>query len=149
MNVTRKAEYAVILTAELARNASKAPLSIKSIALSEKISYDFLRQVAHLLDKNNIIVGEEGKDGGYRLAKPAKKILLKDILAAVDEPFYEKPCCDDSKSKKCGLSAICPEKSVLYRIQKAVEETFGNLSLDILSKGDISCAKIWKKKSGK
>jgi len=45
-----------------------------------------LRRVLAQLAKHNLVEAKEGRDGGYRLAKPANLITLADVYRAVQVP---------------------------------------------------------------
>lgn len=141
MKFTKKAEYAVILAGYLTENTTVVSLS--KIAKDSHISYSFLRQVGHMLAEAGIVKGEEGKAGGYTLSKSPDSITLRNILEAIGEPIVICPCCDGSQS--CGDSAVCPRNSVLYSLQIAIDNTFGDLTIDKLIRGEKSCVKTWKK----
>ncbi len=140
MKFSKKAQYAVILCSELAFFDKNR--SLREIAEHCQISYAFLRKVAHLLAEAKIVTGEEGKGGGYRLAKPVDEITLREILVAAGESMIQLPCCDGSKD--CASSAVCPRNSILFTLQSAIDEMFGNLTLDRLLKGESSCMGLWK-----
>lgn len=141
MKFTKKAEYAVILASELAFCQNNR--SLREISEHSQISYALLRKVAHEMSIAGLIRGEEGKNGGYSLARQPEEINLKEILAAIDEPLVSAPCCFGEKS--CSGSAVCPRNSVLYALQGAMDEIFGVLTLEKLIKGDASCMKMWKR----
>jgi Rrf2 family protein len=144
MKFTKQAQYAVIITKELV-GVSK-PVSLKCISLKTKLSYSFLKKVAQMLREKDILAAIEGKDGGYLLNKPASQINLHEILDAVGESIIEKPCCRNEENN-CEKLALCPYQSVFYNIQLAIFATFGELTLDKIVRGDLSCAKLWKREN--
>lgn len=144
MRITRKAEYAMIFMEELAEIYENGMrLSAGRVAEKHHLSRAFMRKVTNILQEKKLIIGEEGMSGGYRLAKNPKDITITQIMSAIDEPFAEKPCCDKYR-EECSREAICPHKSVLYKLQWALEATYGATSLDKIVKGELSCSKLWK-----
>lgn len=141
MKFTKQAEYAVILVSELAFCDKNK--SLREIADHCHLSYAFLRKVAHLLAAAKIIIGEEGKNGGYRLERSVDKISLREILEGAGEPMLQYPCCDGSRD--CSVSAVCPRNSILFGLQSAIDAMFGNLTLGQLLKGEASCMGLWKR----
>ena len=65
------------------------PSSLKEIAKSEKISYQFLEQIFPDLRKAGL-VGSERRQGGYYLARP-EQINIGDIVRAVEGPCPGRP----------------------------------------------------------
>ncbi|MDO8513743.1 MAG: Rrf2 family transcriptional regulator [bacterium] len=142
MKFTKKAEYSVILASELALEGTGL-VSLSQLAKKCQVSYGLLRNVAFLLSKAGLVAGEEGKSGGYRLAKPADRIVLREVLEAIGEPIIHCPCCGGEK--ECAGSSVCPRNSILISLQGAIDGIIGDLTLGKLVKGDASCMKMWKR----
>jgi len=71
-----------------------SPLDVCSsawIAESMRTHAVFLRRVLALLVRANLVEAREGRNGGYRLARPAAEITLADIYRAVQaaSPFAQ------------------------------------------------------------
>jgi Rrf2 family transcriptional regulator, repressor of oqxAB len=73
----RIAVQALVVVAESDRACSSA-----AIAQVLKVHATFLRRVMVLLVRANIVDAHEGRDGGYRLARPAEAITLAEIYQA-------------------------------------------------------------------
>ena len=73
----RIAVQALVVTAE-----TDGACSSTAIAQELKVHATFLRRVLILLVRANIMVAREGRDGGYRLARPADEITLAEIYLA-------------------------------------------------------------------
>jgi Rrf2 family protein len=73
----RIAVQALIVTAE-----TDGACSSTAIAQELKVHATFLRRVMVLLVRANIVVAREGRDGGYRLARPADEITLAEVYQA-------------------------------------------------------------------
>lgn len=59
-------------------------VSVSSIARAQKISPSFLSKIVRQLVTNKLLDSMKGPGGGVRLARPADKILLLDIVSAID-----------------------------------------------------------------
>ncbi len=129
MRITKTAEYALIICLDLARNKNGL-LSLKKITAKHRLSYGFGRKIARLLMVHGLIDGEEGKEGGYQLNKPPHEIKLYHILDAVEGRVV--------KVRKHSTS-------ILEKLQEAIDETYNNINLGVLAKGEIPCAKMWRK----
>ncbi len=73
----RIAVQALVVTAEADGACSSAVL-----AQELKTHATFLRRVMVLLVRAHILVAREGRDGGYRLARPADEITLAEVYQA-------------------------------------------------------------------
>lgn len=145
MKFSNQAQYAVVLMEELARQKGEGFLPLSQVAKKNRISYSFLRKIAAKLKAEKLVIAEEGLGGGYRLARSAEAILLCDILKAIDEPMVDEPCCDNRGSNHQCQKSVCSFCGVLYNVQRVVEKTYGQLTLNVIAKGELSCVNLLKK----
>ncbi|MDQ1397645.1 MAG: hypothetical protein QOG64_2904 [Acidimicrobiaceae bacterium] len=86
MQVSAKADYALRALSELAA-AGGGPLKGGQLASSQSIPPKFLENILIELRHAGIVHSQRGAEGGYRLARPADRINLAEILRAVDGPL--------------------------------------------------------------
>ena len=87
MKISAKAEYACLAILALARpQAGATPLRIRDIAESHGIPERYLVQILLQLKGAGLVHSTRGASGGYRLARPADRISLGEVLAAIDGP---------------------------------------------------------------
>jgi Rrf2 family protein len=85
MRLSARTEYAALAAVELARRGDASrPLGMKAIADSQRVPCRFLVHILLELKRAGIVTSVRGAGGGYRLARPAAEITLRDIQAAVD-----------------------------------------------------------------
>ena len=116
--LSQKAKYALQALAYLAQHyKEEAPVLIGIIAREKKIPIKFLEAILCELRNENVLISIRGRNGGYRLAEPPKKISLARVIRIVDGPiallscaslyFYEP--CDNCNQKTCGISPVMRE----------------------------------------
>jgi len=123
MSITKIQELKIILLVALVQ-AGDNFISLTQIAREKKLPLPFLRVVARELIFLGLIESKEGKNGGYRLAKPPQEIALSEVLKKEDK-FFRIPC----EKGTCQLFGNCP---VFYTWQKAEEkmsELFSKIKL--------------------
>src|SRR3954471_6174746 len=87
MKISAKAEYACLALLALAQQGPDAPpLRIREIAEAHGIPERYLVQILLQLKGAGLVVSTRGAAGGYRLARPATAISLREVLAAIDGP---------------------------------------------------------------
>lgn len=66
----------------------------REVATSINTHPVFLRRVMSALCRAGIVEAREGRGGGYRLARPAERVRLSDVYAAVEPegPLGQSPC---------------------------------------------------------
>ena len=85
MKASLKLEYSLRVLAQLARrNKGNAVTRIEELARLEDIPPNYLVQLLNELREGGLVDSKRGKTGGYRLARPAEDITLKQVLAVVE-----------------------------------------------------------------
>jgi Rrf2 family protein len=84
MKLTVRSEYALLALVHLARDETDRYISVEAIAQSQGIPPKFLEQIMLALKRAKYLRSTKGQRGGYRLAKPADKITLAEIIRLID-----------------------------------------------------------------
>lgn len=87
MKVSTKGRYGLRALVDLAVNTVDAPVPLADIAGRQKISLNYLEQVFGQLRRSGIVRSIKGAGGGYRLAKSAEQITVREILEVLEGPF--------------------------------------------------------------
>src|SRR5579862_3396302 len=86
MRISAKEDYAVRATIELAL-ADGGPLKREQISEAQEIPLAFLQNILMELRHAEIVEAQRGRDGGFRLARPASQITVAEIVRAVSGPL--------------------------------------------------------------
>jgi Rrf2 family protein len=87
MRLTRSCCYAVHALAHLAAAAPDRRVASHHLAPAQGVSENFLRKVLTKLVAAQVLRSVPGPNGGYRLARPADRISLLEIVEAVEGPI--------------------------------------------------------------
>lgn len=85
MKLTTKGRYAVTAMLDLAIHQDQGAVTLHDVAAHQGISLSYLEQLFAHLRRRGLVLGTRGPGGGYRLAQPADRITVADVVAAVDE----------------------------------------------------------------
>jgi Rrf2 family protein len=88
VEIPAKADYAIRALLGLAAQGG-GPLPGASLADEQQIPAKFLEAILGELRRAGIVTSRRGKDGGYRLNRPASEITLADVIRAIDGPLAE------------------------------------------------------------
>jgi Rrf2 family protein len=80
---TQTAEYALRAVVSLADSGGR-PLTTQQIAKTTQVPLDYLSKVMQSLGRGGLVESQRGKHGGFKLAKPANRLTILDVLNAVD-----------------------------------------------------------------
>lgn len=84
MRVSLQAQYAICGLFDLAYNEGGAPIQVRVIGQRQGIPARYLEQIFQRLRRAGLIEGKRGPGGGYRLARPAAEITLREVVEAVE-----------------------------------------------------------------
>ena len=101
MNLSRKSDYALRAISYLSILPKGQLGSINTIAREASLPREFLAKILKDLSFSGILVSFRGVTGGYRLARPPRKVSFLDVIEAVDGPLHLSLC---TESKKCSCN---------------------------------------------
>ena len=114
MKLTRASSYAIQAVVYMAsQKPLDKPVASHVIAESRKIPERFLLKVLKPLVSARVLLSIKGPNGGYRLAKPADKISMLEIVEAVDGPIRgQAPLTDEGNGTlNTKLEKICRDSA--------------------------------------
>jgi Rrf2 family protein len=86
VRISAKEDYALRAALELAL-AGGGPLKREQIAQAQDIPTAFLQNILMELRHAELVKAQRGRDGGFRLARPAGEITVADVVRAVSGPL--------------------------------------------------------------
>ena len=95
MKLPSRTITAIKMFIDLGEHYEEGYISLVDIAKRKELSKKFLEQIVPLYKTNNLLLGNRGNQGGYRLSKAPNQISLKDIVS-ISELSLEKTCYSDS-----------------------------------------------------
>jgi Rrf2 family protein len=132
MRISAKSRYALAAITYMAiLDSKKECVTVISISEQLGISKIYLEQVFSLLKRAKLVVSIKGAQGGYKLARPAVKITVADILHAVEQSLFE------PAGPSTGGDASYIERSLLSMVWKPLDgsvlEALGSITLHALA----------------
>ena len=80
MKLSSRTITAIKMFIDLGEHYDEGYISLVDIANRKDLSKKFLEQIVPLYKTNDLLLGNRGNQGGYRLAKSPNQISLKDIV---------------------------------------------------------------------
>jgi Rrf2 family protein len=123
VRISAKADYAVRAAVELAAATDERPVKAEKIATAQDIPLNFLENILGELRHAGIVRSHRGADGGFRLAKPASRITIADIIRAVEGPLASVRGGPPEDTSYPGASEALPRVWIAVRanLRKVVE----------------------------
>lgn len=87
MRISRKGLYALQALIHLAEHYPEGAVKIREIAEAEHIPEKFLELILLDLKTARFVESLRGSNGGYRLKRPPARIMLGEVIRAIDGPL--------------------------------------------------------------
>ena len=130
MQLHNTSQYAIRILSYIANKHEKQLYNAKELSNVLNIPYKFLAKITTELVKSDFILSIRGREGGYKLSRPASQISIMDVLNQFNEFVQQEQCllgigkCDGSN--KCGLHDQWVAPKML------IKEMFENTTLENL-----------------
>jgi Rrf2 family protein len=123
VKLTRASSYALHALVHMVQEGQDRPLASHQIAQARGIPERFLLKVLKPLVSAQILQSVKGPSGGYRLARPAAKVTMLEVVEAMEGPIRgQAPVIGSQTEPEPGgldarLESICDQAAVLLRKQ--------------------------------
>ncbi len=124
VGVSTKSLYGVAAMHALYNSPRNKLMQIKEIAAVTQISHGYLEQILSSLKKHGFVISVRGANGGYKLASDASKIIVLDVVEALEGELF-------TVSENVGASVVL--NSFWKDIQEKVRAVF-NIKLSELDR---------------
>ncbi len=138
MKFSTQEEYGLRCLIQIARHHDEGGMSIPEVSAAEGLSVAYVAKLLRILRLGGFIQSIRGYDGGYRLARPASEILIRDVLATLGGRFFEEEFCKrhpGTEVQSCAHSPSCVVRGIWENIQLAVDRVLDNLTLSEVLNG--------------
>ena len=130
LKVSTRGEYGSRMLVFLARRWGEGPVALSEIAAGERLSVEYLEQLAVPLRKAGLIESQRGVHGGYTLSRPPAAIAMGEALRALEGPIAPMVCVSESAPDPvCELEAHCSTRMLWLRVGKAIAEALDSTTL--------------------
>jgi len=117
-SVPTKTQYGIRALVHLARMEESSAVSAE-IARAEGIPSKYLEGILNQLKTAGLVHSERGKNGGYRLARPASEMRMIEIVEALEGEVRPVGCLDDSSS--CAQGDCCLPRIFWVGLKGAID----------------------------
>ena len=131
--MTRAAQFKSTLLVCLARHWGGPPLALSDVAAQERLSVDYLEQLAVPLRKAGLIESHRGAHGGYRLSRSPEQITMGEVLRVLEGPIAPMICATEGEMTEiCGKLGTCKIQQLWSKVRDAVATTIDAMTLSEL-----------------
>jgi len=132
MRVTTWTEYSLIIVLHLARQARDGPgtVAARELSESERLPGDYVEQILLRLRRAGLIESVRGARGGYRLAREASRISVRDVMGASEHQTFELNCeSHPVDADRCATGSSCSIRPVWQALQRRIDDLLEGISV--------------------
>ncbi len=136
MIVSTKGRYALRVMIDLAEHPAEGYIPLREIAQRQEISEKYLEIILKSMVRENLLIGQRGKGGGYRLNREPGQYTVGEILRCTEDSLAPVSCLEASHSK-CRRASECRTLPMWEKLDKLVNDYFDGITLaDLLDGGN-------------
>jgi len=139
----RNTDYALRAIVNLAAHYGNEPVSTRTIAVQEDISYQLACKLMQKLQNARFVKSCMGPKGGFVLGRKPSKISLLEVIEAIQGPISLNRCLLSVNA--CPKQKGCTVRARLVGLQECIYEYLSGITLDELLQGK---GKKRKRKAG-
>lgn len=129
--LTKKGKYGLKALVYLSRIPVGQLAFVGDIATRNNIPKKFLDAILGELRNAGFVQSRKGKEGGYRLARPASEIKIGHVVRVLDGPLAPISCASRTRYQRCDDcdEATCEVRHMMLEVRHAIAEVLDNRSL--------------------
>jgi len=127
IRLSKLADYGIVIMTTMARHPEHCH-NAPEIAARSHIPLPMASKILKALARAGLLASHRGAKGGYGLARPAERISVAEIIAALDGPIALTACIEDGPGE-CEIEALCPARANWQRINDAIRHALQSITL--------------------
>lgn len=134
MKFSTQEEYGLRLLLRIGKDHSDNGMTIPELSELEGLSEANVAKILRMLRLAGFVESSRGQNGGYKLTRPAKEILVGEVLTALGGKLYESSFCDLHAGVEniCTNSIDCSIRSLWKTIQTMLDGLLSKITLQDL-----------------
>ncbi len=130
MQLTKGVEYGIEGILYLARRDLDGLSLVREVSRATVIPENFLSKIFQRLATKGLIQSRRGFRGGFRLARPARRITLREIVEALEGPIEFHRCLDHIRAR--GRRGRCHVRRVFGKFQRKISAILDQTTVEDL-----------------
>ena len=122
LRLSKRTDYGLMAMRQLSLLPRGTCRSARAIALEHRIPPALMAKLLQRLARSGLVASLHGTKGGYRIARPASQITLREVIEAIEGPVAMLECLDPCKGD-CAQDESCTVKTPLHRVQERILDT--------------------------
>ncbi len=129
LRLSKKLLFAIEAVVDIAYHAGAGPVRSTDISRRQGIPRRYLEQVLQQLVHHDVLAGQRGPKGGYRLARERRRISVGEIIRIVRQLEGTSDPAADPDGSELGVKVLRP---IWQEMQRQMMERFDNMTIEEL-----------------
>ncbi|MCH9013062.1 MAG: Rrf2 family transcriptional regulator [Proteobacteria bacterium] len=129
LRLSKKLLFAIEAVVDIAYHAGPGPVRSTDISRRQGIPRRYLEQVLQELVRKDVLSGQRGPRGGYRLARERRRITMGEIVRIVRELEGTGDPASESDGSEIGVKVVRP---IWIEMQREVMARFDAMTIEDL-----------------
>ncbi|MBA2565879.1 MAG: Rrf2 family transcriptional regulator [Gemmatimonadetes bacterium] len=143
MRITTQAEYGLLCALHLARRSPGVAVSAREVAQAEQLPGQYCEKIFRQLRQARLVESVRGASGGFRLARQADAISLKDVIDATEGRTFQVNCADHPVGvERCQSDQCCSLRPVWRALQARIDGLLDQIRLADLLQEEATVAAL-------
>lgn len=125
--LSQTAEYALRAVLMIAEEGEVEPVGASRLASRLGIPPNYLSKTLHQLSRAGVLESTRGKLGGFRLARPAERITLLEVVSPFDEIQAQRTCL--LGRPVCSDQTACAAHLRWKKVSEQIADFFGQTTV--------------------
>ena len=142
MMISTRGRYALRFLIDLAEHDNGGYLPMKEVADRQGLSMKYLERILPVLAQNKLVVGLQGKGGGYRLNLQPETITVGQVLRLTEGDLAPVSClaCD---AEPCGRAGECRTLEMWTKFLEMTNAYFDGITVaDLMHSGNAEAPSV-------
>ncbi|MGD0125165.1 MAG: Rrf2 family transcriptional regulator [Terriglobia bacterium] len=140
MKLSYQEEYGLRCLMRVATLADAGYLTINQISEDEGLSASYVAKLMRILRQNGFVRSVRGQVGGYALARPAGKVIVGEVLAALGGRLFDPRFCIEHSGLEVSCKKLreCSIRTLWRTLQVLVDQVLSKVTLADLAENSES-----------
>ena len=135
MKFTTKTEYGLNCLVYMARRNAGEVVTIKDMASRENFSTTYIEKIFQRLKSAHIVDSQQGKRGGFTLARKPSEITLREVIEALEGSTFDVYCEPEVREQiVCTHLCMCGIRPVWAKTKQLLDQFYGSVTLEMVAK---------------
>lgn len=135
MVISTKGRYALRLMLDLAQHG-EGFVSLKTVSQRQDVSLKYMEAIAAALNRAGLVLSQRGKEGGYRLGRPAAEITVAEVLHCAEGSLAAVSCLEPGEHA-CERADRCLTLPVWKKLDTVMDAYLSSVTLQNVLDGNV------------